>query len=70
MIIKIVVKESELVRLLNGDFWEEEDQLRATILLRQGCDLRRVRPHIEPYGQVRLRLLMNRSDSSSPADDS
>lgn len=53
--------ESDLVKLLNGDDWNE-DRIPAVIGMMEygGCDLNRVRPHLAKYGLIRRRQVVER----------
>ncbi|HCV95520.1 hypothetical protein D3C87_198190 [compost metagenome] len=48
--------ESELVKLLSGNDWEEQHIARAVEIIRfRTYDLSRVRPNLATYGMIRLR---------------
>lgn len=48
--------ESELVKLLSGNDWEEQHIARAVEIIRSRTyDLSRVRPNLATYGMIRLR---------------
>lgn len=53
--------ESELVKLLSGNDWEEHHIARAVEIIRfRTHDLSRVRPHLATYGMIRLRQAASR----------
>ncbi len=53
--------ESELVKLLSGNGWEEHHIARAVEIIRfRTHDLSRVRPHLATYGMIRLRQATSR----------
>jgi hypothetical protein len=53
--------ESELVKLLSGNDWEEQHIARAVEIIRfRTHDLSRVRPHLATYGMIRLRQATSR----------
>lgn len=62
--------ESELVKLLNGDEWDEERIATVLNIIKHGrFDLSRVRPNLAKCGLVRLRLVseqMRRDTASEP----
>jgi hypothetical protein len=58
--------ESELVKLLSGNEWDEERIAAAVGIIRyRSHDLSRVRPNLAAYGLIRLRQVMSRVNISS-----
>ena len=50
-----MARESELIRICNGDHWDDDKLMKVTeILLARCCDLRRVRMSLAGYGVIRL----------------